>query len=176
MANDVNPVDWAKRPVMEKYADFTGRAARAEFWWYVLGLVVVYIVLTIIESIIGINRMVFGLYGPLVCLLWLGIIVPSIAVGVRRLHDTNRSGWWLLLPIVPWALAVAFGGTAMLGAAAGSGIGAMAGAGIAAIFMALCFIAEIVLLVFYVLPGTPGDNRFGPNPYGEGAGGAVAAE
>jgi uncharacterized membrane protein YhaH (DUF805 family) len=176
MNQAMTPVDWAKRPITEKYADFSGRAPRAELWWYVLGLLIVYIFLTIIESIIGINRMVFGLYGPLVCLLWLGTIVPSIAVGVRRLHDTNRSGWWLLLPLVPWALAIAFGGTAMLGAAAGSGMGLMAGAGIAFIFMSLCLVAEVVILIFYVLPGTPGDNRYGPNPYGGGAGGTVAAE
>jgi uncharacterized membrane protein YhaH (DUF805 family) len=68
------------------------------------------------------------------------------------------------------------GGAAMMGgAAAGGSIGMMAGAGIAGIFALIGLICVIVILVFYCLPGTPGDNRYGPNPYGEG-GAAVAAE
>jgi uncharacterized membrane protein YhaH (DUF805 family) len=175
MTQAITPVDWAKRPI-EKYADFGGRAPRAEFWWYCLALIVAYIVLSIVESIVGLKGMVFGVYGPLTALLWLATLIPSIAVGVRRLHDTDRTGWLVLVPIVPWVLAVVFGGAAMLGGAAGSGAGMMAGAGIAFIFMMVAFVAEVVLVVFWVLPSTPGDNRYGPNPYGEGAGGTVAAE
>ena len=93
--NSMTPVDWAKRP-LQKYADFTGRASRAEYWWYVLGIIIVAIVLSIIESILGLGKIVLGVYGPLTALLWLATIVPGIAVGVRRLHDTNRSGWWML--------------------------------------------------------------------------------
>src|SRR4051794_11766381 len=96
-SNSMTPVDWAKRP-LQKYADFTGRAPRAEYWWYFLGIVISAIVLSIVESILGLGKLVFGIYGPLTALLWLGTIVPSIAAGVRRLHDTNRSGWWMLLP------------------------------------------------------------------------------
>jgi uncharacterized membrane protein YhaH (DUF805 family) len=167
MNPNMTPIDWAKRPV-EKYADFSGRAPRAEYWWFVLALIVGYIVLSIIESILGINHMVAGVYGPLTVLLWLATLVPTIAVGVRRLHDTNRSGWWLLLPIVPYALAFALGGAAMM-----RGLGA--GMGIAMIFMLLGAAGAIVLLVFYCLPSTPGDNRYGPNPHGGGAS-TVAAE
>jgi uncharacterized membrane protein YhaH (DUF805 family) len=175
MNPNMPPVDWAKRP-LQKYADFTGRAARPELWWYVLALVVAFIVLHIIESIVGLKGMVFGLYGPLSLLLWLATIVPSIAVGVRRLHDTNRSGWWLLLPIVPYVLGMVLGGAAIMGgAAAGSGVGMMAGAGIAAIFMFIAFIADLMLIYFYVLPGTPGENRFGPQPVSESPN-TVAAE
>jgi uncharacterized membrane protein YhaH (DUF805 family) len=115
-------------------------------------------------------------YGPLTALLWLGTIVPSIAVGIRRLHDTNRSGWWILLPIVPYCLAFILGGAAMVGgAASGSGLGMSAGFGLAAIFLFIGFICALVLLVFMVLPGTPGENRYGPNPYGDNAA-AVPAE
>jgi uncharacterized membrane protein YhaH (DUF805 family) len=65
----------------------------------------------------------------------------------------------------------------MMGAAAGgSAVGMMAGAGIAGIFLLIGFICALVLLVFMVLPSTPGDNRYGPNPYGEGASGTIAAE
>ena len=164
MNPNTTPIDWAKRPV-EKYADFSGRAPRAEYWWYALALIVVFIVLSIIESILGINRMIAGVYGPLTVLLWLATLVPTIAVGVRRLHDTNRSGWWLLLPIVPYALAFVLGGAAMMH---GGGAGLGAGTGTAMIFMLIGAVGAIVLLVFYCLPSTPGDNRYGPNPYGGG--------
>src|SRR4051794_26970709 len=117
MNAELTPIDWAKRP-FQKYADFSGRAPRAEYWWYVLAVVVAFIVLGIIESILGINHMIFYAYGPLRALFWLATIVPSIAVGVRRLHDTNRTGWWILLPIIPYILAFVLGGAAMLGGAA----------------------------------------------------------
>ena len=175
-SSSMTPVDWAKRPVLEKYANFNGRAPRAEYWWFFLAMVIASIVIGIIESILGLKGMVLGLYGPLSLLLWLAVIVPSIAVGVRRLHDTNRSGWWILLPLIPYCLALVLGGAAVMGAAAGSSAGMMAGAGLAGIFLLIGGICAIVLLVFMVLPGTPGDNRYGANPYGEGGGTAVAAE
>lgn len=174
--NSMTPVDWAKRPIVEKYTDFTGRAPRAEYWWYCLALIVAYIVLSIIESILGLKGMIVGIYGPLTALLWLATIVPGLAVSIRRLHDTNRSGWWILLPIVPYCLAFALGGAAMMGGAAGgSSAGMMVGAGIAGIFLLIGMVCAIVVLVFMVLPSTPGENRFGPNPYGEVAG-TVPAE
>jgi uncharacterized membrane protein YhaH (DUF805 family) len=169
MNPNMTPIDWAKRPI-EKYAEFSGRAPRAEYWWFVLALIVAFIIVSIIESIVSINHMILGVYGPLSALLWVGTLVPSIAVGVRRLHDTNRTGWWILLPIIPYCLALVLGGAALMG-----GGGSMAGAGIAAIFLLIGGILALVLIVFLVLPSTPGDNRYGPNPYGEGAS-AVPAE
>jgi uncharacterized membrane protein YhaH (DUF805 family) len=168
MNTNMTPIDWAKRP-LERYADFTGRAPRAEYWWFFLALIIFYIVVNIIESILGINRMVFGVYGPLAVLLWLATIVPSLAVGVRRLHDTNRSGWWLAAPIVPYALALVLGGRAIVSGQFS------AGAGLALLLLFVGFICAIVLLIFMVLQGTPGENRFGSNPYGVGEA-AVAAE
>ena len=176
MSPELTPVDWAKRPVVEKYADFTGRAPRAEYWWYVLALIVAFIVVGIVESILGIHHMIAYSYGPLSALLWLATIVPSLAVGARRLHDTHRSGWWLLMPLIPYCLAIVLGGAAMMaGAAAGGGAGMMAGAGIAGIFALIGMICALVLLFFMVQPSMPGDNRYGPNPYGE-TGPAIAAE
>ena len=172
MNDTMSPVDWAKRPI-EKYADFTGRAPRAEFWWYLLAVIVASVVARIIDNIIGLN--IVGPYGPLSLLLMLGLIVPNVAVAVRRLHDTNRTGWWILLPIVPYCLAFLLGGAAMMGgAAAGSAMGMGAGFGIAMIFLLIGAACALLLLVFYCLPGTPGDNRYGPNPYGHGA--VAAAE
>jgi uncharacterized membrane protein YhaH (DUF805 family) len=161
----MSPIDWAIRP-MQKYADFSGRASRPEYWWFVLGLIVTYIVISIVESILGINRMIGGVYGPLMVLLWLATIVPQISVGVRRLHDTNRSGWWLLLPLIPYCLAFILGGSAMLS-------GSITGLGVAGIFLMIGAVCAIVLLVFMILPGTPGDNRYGP--VSGGAASAVTA-
>ncbi len=168
MNETMTPIDWAKRP-LSKYADFKGRAPRAEYWWYTLALIVAAVVISIIESMIGLNGMIWGVYGPLTVLLWLATVVPSIAVGVRRLHDTNRTGWWMLLPILPYLLAGVLGGAAVAG---GGGLGA--GLGVAAIFMFVGFICALVVLVFLVMSGTPGDNRFGPNPYGTSAPDALA--
>jgi uncharacterized membrane protein YhaH (DUF805 family) len=167
MTNDMTPVDWAKRPIIEKYADFSGRAPRAEYWWYVLAIVVIAVVLTIVEGLIGVKGMVLGIYGPLTCLLGLATIVPSLAVGARRLHDTNRSGWLQLVFYVPYGLML------LVGSMSGGGLGATALAGIIGLIGLVC---AVVLIVFLAMPGTPGANRYGPNPYGEGAGGTVAAE
>jgi len=162
MTANMTPIDWAKRP-LHKYADFNGRAPRSEYWWFVLAVVVAYIVLSIVESIAGINRMVLGVYGPLTVLLWIATLVPQIAVAVRRLHDTDRSGWWILLPIVPYCVAFALGGAALMRGGTGTGLG------IAGIFLLIGALGAVILLIFMVLAGTPGDNRYGPNPLGQAA-------
>lgn len=91
----------AVRAVLNKYATFEGRARRAEYWYFVL----LTTVLSIAAQIIG----VAGRDGGLITLLLLGalalislaLIIPGIAVSVRRLHDTGRSGWFLLLGLIP---------------------------------------------------------------------------
>src|SRR3712207_4990920 len=92
-------MDWATVP-RKKYAELSGRARRKEYWMYTLLVIVGSIVIGIVEGILGLAGM-FGGYGLLRSLFMLAILVPSIAVGVRRLHDTNRSGWWMLLALVP---------------------------------------------------------------------------
>ncbi len=83
------------KEVLNKYATFTGRARRSEYWYFALA-----------NFLISILLGLFGDLGKLVNFVYsLAVIVPSLAVGARRLHDTNRSGWWLLLiliPIVGW--------------------------------------------------------------------------
>jgi len=79
--------------VLKKYADFTGRARRTELWMFVVISFVISVVLAVVDRMIG--SMVLGaLYG-------LAVLIPSLAVGARRLHDTGRSGWWLLIGLVP---------------------------------------------------------------------------
>lgn len=89
----MTPIEWAQIP-LQKYADFTGRASRPEYWWFYLATIIVYVVLSIITSLLG-----GGTILRLVSLaINLGLVVPVIAAGIRRLHDTDRSGWWLLVP------------------------------------------------------------------------------
>lgn len=84
----------------QKYAQFRGRASRSEFWWFFLFNAIVGIVLNVLEAV---NR---G-FGLLSLIYGLAVIVPEIALNARRLHDTNRSGWWqllVLIPIVGWII------------------------------------------------------------------------
>ena len=81
------------------YATFSGRATRAESWWWVLFTVLAGIVLAVVDTLTGTMGM-FGDSGPLGQLFELAVLVPSLALGARRLHDINRTGWWLLLVFV----------------------------------------------------------------------------
>ena len=78
---------------LKKYADFSGRARRKEFWSFWLLTMAAYIAASVVDSILG--------FPIAMLIVALGFIIPSIAVAVRRLHDTNRSGWWLLLGLIP---------------------------------------------------------------------------
>lgn len=81
--------------LVRKYADFQGRATRPEFWWFMLAILLATLVAAIVDDgLIGRGEVLETLVG-------LGTIIPSLAVGVRRLHDTDRSGWWQLLHLVP---------------------------------------------------------------------------
>src|ERR1700760_520343 len=80
---------------LAEYATFSGRAARSEFWYWQLFLVVAGLVALIVDAIIGLRGNLIG------TTFWLVTLVPSIAVAARRLHDVGRSGWWLFLYLVP---------------------------------------------------------------------------
>lgn len=87
---------------LRRYADFQGRSRRKEYWFFVLGVVIVAIILDIIERIVGLSGSVGGVYGPLMVIFFLAILVPSIAVQVRRFHDQDKSGWFVLLALIPF--------------------------------------------------------------------------
>ena len=91
-----NPlVGYWKQCVLENYANFQGRARRSEFWWFALANILVFVAIVIVGAIVK----------PLIILAfvyWLAMIVPYIAVAVRRLHDTDKSGWFYLLGLVPF--------------------------------------------------------------------------
>ena len=90
-------IEWYKKVVLENYANFNGRARRAEFWWFLLGSVIISIVLQIIDRVIGIA--IFG------TIYSLAVLIPSIAVAIRRMHDVGKSGWFILIPIYNLILA-----------------------------------------------------------------------
>lgn len=85
--------------VLKKYATFSGRARRTEYWMFVLVNLLVSIALGVGDAVLGTaTDDGTGILGSIYAL---GVLLPSIAVGVRRLHDMNKSGWWMLLAIVP---------------------------------------------------------------------------
>ncbi len=89
-----------------KYATFSGRASRSEYWWGYLGYVVIATVLQIVAlvgaaALLNVNESLAGLALLVPMLALVGMIIPSIAVSVRRLHDTGKSGWMLLIILIP---------------------------------------------------------------------------
>jgi uncharacterized membrane protein YhaH (DUF805 family) len=98
---DKSATQWMVEPI-RKYASFSGRARRAEYWWFSLFLALGSFVLAILDSIVfGVATVADYGIGPLGGLFSLGLIIPSIAVSFRRLHDLDRSAWWLLLGLIP---------------------------------------------------------------------------
>ena len=89
--------------VFSKYATFSGRARRREFWWWYLFVTIVYVVASIIDRAAGLTYgdLTYG-GGWLSSIAGLALLLPNLAVGVRRLHDTGRTGWWLLIGLVPF--------------------------------------------------------------------------
>ena len=85
---------------LKKYAVFSGRSRRKEYWYFVLFVVIINIVLNIIDSLIGTYNRSAGV-GLLTSIFNLAVLIPSIAVSVRRLHDIDRTGWWVLIGLVP---------------------------------------------------------------------------
>ena len=86
--------------VLKKYAVFGGRARRKEFWYFALFNVIVGILLAVVDAAIGTFNTDSG-FGLLSGIYSLAILIPSIAVSVRRLHDIGRSGWWILIALIP---------------------------------------------------------------------------
>lgn len=160
------------------YADFTGRAQRSQFWWWYLFLIVMQVILSTADSAVGLQvgrsetdvtvgdttiPVVNTGVGVLATWFALAVLLPTLAVAVRRLHDTDRSGWWILAPVAAYvvtAIAVAVG--VALGAGLFVLVLLMTGFAVGAIL-------AIVLLVFYIQKGTPGPNTYGPDPLGQGA-------
>ncbi len=128
-----------------KFADFTGRARRSEFWWFYL-----------FSQLVG--SVTCGI-GSLVCL------IPMMAVSVRRLHDTNRSGWWYFLPVIValifTAIMIPLG---IIGANKGSDALMGTGAALYIILVIAMLALSIMLIVFFCQDSDRAENKYGPSP------------
>ena len=100
----------AVRKCFKEFATFQGRAPRSEFWWFMLFIFLGQLACSVLDRMIfGTGTFVtgtgFAYYatngGPIGTIFTLICLLPSISVGVRRLHDTNRSGWWLFITLIP---------------------------------------------------------------------------
>ncbi|WP_368540763.1 DUF805 domain-containing protein [Enterobacter soli] len=110
--------------VLRNYVVFAGRARRKEYWMFTLVSSIISIVFIFADLMLGLGEFAGGILFTIYSLL---VMLPTVAVTFRRLHDTERSAWWLLLGLIP-------------------------------------LVGSLVLLVFMCSDGTPGDNRFGPDP------------
>lgn len=141
------------------YANFRDRAARAEYWWWALFATVVLLVGQ------GLDYLVFSEWetGPFYLVLSLATFLPSLSVTVRRLHDTNRTGWWVLLPFAPMVLLFA----GFIAALTMNPLNPFGPVGLVLIGVPtiLLIATAILLLVWMLLPSDAGNNRFGPNRY-----------
>ena len=136
--------DAVKICLTKKYCCFKGRASRSEFWWLCLFTFILNLVVALLGSLLP----ALGSIVSAVQALWL--LLPTVGVTTRRLHDRNLSGWWQVLPLAAVLPAIA---GAVLGA---DGLLVLAGCAVA--------LASLGLLVVYALKGTTGPNRFGPEP------------
>jgi uncharacterized membrane protein YhaH (DUF805 family) len=133
----------AVKTCLSKYADFSGRARRSEYWWFFLFLGLGNVAFALADSIFGLS--VLG------ALFALATAIPTFAAGARRLHDTGRAAWWLALPFVPILAATALmwliGSPHVIWAGV---IGSLVG---------------VVLQVLWLASDTlPGANQYGPSP------------
>jgi uncharacterized membrane protein YhaH (DUF805 family) len=124
----------------KKYAQFTGRSDRKEFWYFVLFYFVAAAILSVIDgmvfgagrAVIGNDGLDFSSSGPLAGIFAIGSFIPMLAAAIRRLHDTGKTGWWVLLGMIP-------------------------------------LIGIIILIVFYAQKGQPEANAHGEPPEGSRA-------
>ena len=157
---------------LQKYAVFSGRASRSEFWWFLLANLIIVVAASVIAAFF---RELVGLsFVPTALSIGLGVyhlavLLPSYAVTVRRLHDSGKSAWWLLLLLihVVTALVFIFGFFLLFFAALfGAPPSVPWGLGIVVVLAALVsFIAMLTLLIFMVLPSDSGrSNKYGLKP------------
>lgn len=122
-----NEAAWAILP-LQRYADFEGRSCRQEFWAYFMMQFLIVMVSFALMGLSFIDSPFFSaIWMTLLVLAVAATIVPNIAVQVRRFHDQDKSGWFVLLNLIP-------------------------------------YLGWIIVLIFMMLEGTKGDNRFGPDP------------
>lgn len=154
---------------LTRYATFSGRARRSEYWWFHLFGFGVYSAASMVDLVL---RLALDLGLDVVTpLVWLALLLPTLAVTVRRLHDTGRRGWWMWLPLPPLLITVGLAFAALfafllsyfddsvdLTSAVVPTLVAMAVFGLAALG------TSVWLLLMLCQDSTPGPNRYGPSP------------
>ena len=94
---------WFTDPILKQYADFSGRATRREFWMFNLSFFLLLLLTTFIMGFVSTMGSVLSTVTLIVFVIgFLGTIIPALAITVRRLHDIDRSGWWILLNFIPY--------------------------------------------------------------------------
>jgi uncharacterized membrane protein YhaH (DUF805 family) len=150
---EMTPVQWALRP-LRKYAQFSGRAPRREFWWFLLVFVGSQIIAIALESALDLPRSRSG-FGLLRLVVALAMLLPFLSVSVRRFHDLGRTGLWVA---GMWFANMVANGIVMGSRSVGARSTMM---GFAA--------AQLVILGVFVIvcarAGTNGPNEYGPDPY-----------
>ena len=98
-------MEWFVKAVRDNYANFSGRARRKEYWMFYLFFIIFGVVAVTLDSILGTDFKVYGGismgYGWISVLFYLAVLVPAVAVSIRRLHDINKSGWFLFISFIP---------------------------------------------------------------------------
>jgi uncharacterized membrane protein YhaH (DUF805 family) len=152
---------------MRRYFELSGRSSRREFWFFVLVYLAMYFIAAVIDGSMRADREGFGILRTVVVLLH---VIPAITVSVRRLHDIDRTGWWVLFfwvapSLTTFVAMVVGGGSILLSLQDGNWAGVFATLGGAVMFvLILDLVVLIAALAFYASPGTPGPNGFGPPP------------
>ena len=96
----MSPFDFMMLP-LKRYADFSGRARRMEYWMFWVLNIIVSVVAAIIDLVLGTSTIIGGAAGAASALAGLALLIPGLAVTVRRLHDTDKSGWWFFIILIP---------------------------------------------------------------------------
>jgi uncharacterized membrane protein YhaH (DUF805 family) len=141
--------------IARHYVDFDGRVGRPQFWWYIAVYMAVAILVGIVGSITFTGSGLRALY-------WLALLLPTLGITSRRLHDMGRTASWVLLLAVPWVLTILMGLVTFLSVVT---FGLF---GILVVFwpvIGLISLAAVVLLIYFCAqPGTPGPNEYGAVP------------
>ena len=141
--------------ISKHYVDFDGRIGRGQFWYYIAAYVVVGILVSVVGSIASFGGGLRALYG-------LALLLPTLGITARRLHDMGRTASWVLLLAVPWGLSILMGLVTLLSFFT---FGVL---GILFVFwpiIGLISLGAVALLIYFCAqPGDPGSNEYGPVP------------
>ncbi len=144
-------MDWIVAP-FRKFAEFGGRATRREFFAFTAIFAIATIAANRFDAMDGKRVAVAAGMGVAELVVFVLLVLPFVAVGSRRLHDTGRAAWWMMLLYIPYIASIAARGQAALELVCASAL----------------VVGALVLFIQFVLPGQQGENRYGPDPRGVG--------